>query len=37
MGIPFFHNTLLSTLIYLLVVKFTLEFVNKKKLFSFPV
>ena len=37
MGIPFFHNTLLSTLIYLLVVKFTLEFANKKKLFSFPV
>ena len=37
MGIPFFHNTLLSTLIYLLVLKLTLEFVNKKKLFNFSI
>ena len=35
MGIPFFHNTLLSTLIYLFVLKFTLEFAKKKKLFNF--
>jgi hypothetical protein len=35
MGIPFFHNTLLSTLIYLFVLKFTLELAKKKKLFNF--
>ena len=37
MGIPFFHNTLLSTLIYLFVLKFTLEFAKKKKLFNFSI
>ena len=37
MGLPFFHNTLLSTLIYLIVLKYTLEFVNKKKLFNFSI
>ena len=37
MGIPFFHNTLLSTLIYLVVLKFTLEFAKKKKLFNFSI
>ena len=37
MGIPFFHNTLISTLIYLFVLKFILEFANKKKLFNFSI
>ncbi len=37
MGIPFFHNTLLSTLVYLLILKFTLEFANKKKIFNFSI
>ena len=37
MGIPFFHNTLISTLIYLFVLKFILEFKNKKKLFNFSI
>jgi len=37
MGIPFFHNTLLSTLIYLVTLKFTLEFAKKKKLFNFSI
>lgn len=37
MGIPFFHNTLLSTIIYLFVLKFTLDFANKKKLLNFSI
>ena len=32
MGIPFFHNTLISTLIYLIVLKLLLEFSIKKKI-----
>jgi len=32
MAIPFFHNTLISTLIYLIVLKFLLEISIKKKL-----
>jgi hypothetical protein len=34
MGIPFFHNTLISTLIYLVVFKLFLEFSTKKKLIN---
>jgi len=34
MGIPFFHNTLISTLIYLVVFKLLLEFSTKKKLIN---
>ena len=34
MGIPFFHNTLISTLIYLIVLKLLLEFSIKKKLIN---
>ena len=34
MGIPFFHNTLISTLIYLIVLKLLLEFLKKKKLIN---
>ena len=34
MGIPFFHNTLISTLIYLVVFKLLLEFSIKKKLIN---
>jgi len=34
MGIPFFHNTLMSTLVYLIVLKLLLEFSIKKKLIN---
>jgi len=34
MAIPFFHNTLISTLIYLIVLKLFLEFSIKKKLIN---
>jgi len=34
MGIPFFHNTLISTLIYLIILKLLLEFSIKKKLIN---
>ena len=35
MAIPFFHNTLISTLLYLFLFKILLEFiVNKKKIFK---
>ena len=34
MAIPFFHNTLISTLIYLVVFKLLLEFSTKKKLIN---
>jgi len=34
MGIPFFHNTLISTLVYLIFLKLLLEFSIKKKLIN---
>jgi hypothetical protein len=34
MGIPFFHNTLISTLVYLIFLKLLLEFAIKKKLIN---
>jgi len=34
MGIPFFHKTLISTLIYLIILKLLLEFSIKKKLIN---
>jgi len=34
MGIPFFHNTLISTLVYLIFLKLLLEFLIKKKLIN---
>ena len=34
MAVPFFHNTLISTLIYLIVLKLLLEFSIKKKLIN---
>ena len=35
LAIPFFHNTLISTLLYLVVFKLLLEFTVKKKIISF--
>ena len=32
MAIPFFHNTLISTFLYLFVLKFIFEFVFKRKM-----
>ncbi len=32
MGIPFFHNTILSTLIYLFIIKILYDFILSKKL-----
>jgi len=32
MGIPFFHNTLISTLLYLTILKLLLDFVEKKRI-----
>ena len=32
LAIPFFHNTLLSTLLYLTVLKFIFSFINRQKL-----
>ncbi len=37
LAIPFFHNTLISTLIYLFVFKLFFNFTVKKKIISFPV
>jgi hypothetical protein len=37
MGIPFFHNTLMSTLIYLIILKLLLEFSIKKKLVNISI
>ena len=37
MGIPFFHNTLISTLIYLIILKLLLEFSIKKKLVNISI
>ena len=34
MAVPFFHNTLISTLIYLIILKLLLEFSIKKKLIN---
>jgi hypothetical protein len=37
MGIPFFHNTLISTFLYLLILKLLFNIAVKKKLFKFVI
>ena len=37
MAIPFFHNTLISTLLYLFVLKFLFEFANRNKLIKYHI
>ena len=37
MAIPFFHNTLISTLIYLFVFKFLFDFATKKKIIKISI
>ena len=37
MAIPFFHNTLISTFLYLFVLKFLFEFANRNKLIKYHI
>ena len=37
MGIPFFHNTLISTFLYLFILKFLFNIAVKKKIFKFVI
>ena len=37
LAIPFFHNTLISTFIYLLLTKVLFDFLNKKKAVKAPI